>query len=756
MNFGAFAIKAPGSETWVAAGGSYTLTANAEGNILGSFADIDGLFSDNVGFMQVYVTGEGEAHPPTAVAYSVTPPIMVAGGSAVIDSFQSTVNPEVPERTIASYTWTFFNMTTPETLPLIASGSDSWVEAMLDEPGEYSVTLTVTDSVGEQSSGDDSMAHVQFTVVGGSFAPSALTVAPGGTVTTTVTVTPSSAFNLVTLAPAPGDEGKLSVTPTTLTSASQTVTITAGMEPGPYRIVAQIGEGGYYQTAGSADVKIESQKLTLSPSGKTVVPKHDGTGLSYVTFTATTASGAEVSIKLDDSSWQTQTTSVSLDVPTTSAGEFTITAKDATGQLQATLVVVELEAIESPSGDRLLGIIEDILPDGTRTANTPQATVTGRTYPEGYGSLIKWKVTPEGGANPSEMTGASWEGTFSRVETFEVKGTLGGTSKSRNFTVFSVSTPNKECTRADREGLHATLARVSSEAVVSYTWTFIKQALPTDKISTKMTDGPNTTVVLVDDVNPLKVRVRATLPNEDDAPFAEGVAVLTVVPRNGWVVPIDFASDNEKNWGTLPTTTTRQFFGQNRDRKSDAPDAIFTPSVPAGGRWEDGYKTAQVKDIGGPDNGYWYVKSSTFRIDRESVINQYIKKNGPAPEHRQPNWFRYNSNTILSPSAQPFVDACINHEGMGSGGESTGHQSLIIRFEKGNRDVREELETYFNSTSDQGITISANRFVEATSSRIYAASALEANVTGNWPEGTRLYFWDSDLQQYGLTPMRGF
>jgi PKD repeat protein len=270
---------------------------------------------------------------------------MVAGGSAVIDSFQSTVNPEVPDRTIDSYTWTFFNMTTPETLPLIVAGSDSWVEAMLDEPGEYSVTLTVTDSAGEQSSGDDSMAHVQFTVVGGSFNPSSLTVAPEGTVTATVTVTPSSAFNLVTLAPAPGDEGKLSVTPTTLTSASQTVAITAGTEPGPFRIVAQIGEGGYYEVAGRVDVTIQgSQAPTAVAKTTTPLIVIDGTAALDGSASHANAEGRtidEYNWRFDnittpqDDAFTVTTQNSTLSRTLSVAGEYsvTLTVKDSAGEV---------------------------------------------------------------------------------------------------------------------------------------------------------------------------------------------------------------------------------------------------------------------------------------------------------------------------------------------------------------------------------------------------------------------------------------
>lgn len=52
--FGAFMVKEPGG-TWTKTGKYGTVTATAAGNIIGAFADWDGLYGDNLGYMSVFV-----------------------------------------------------------------------------------------------------------------------------------------------------------------------------------------------------------------------------------------------------------------------------------------------------------------------------------------------------------------------------------------------------------------------------------------------------------------------------------------------------------------------------------------------------------------------------------------------------------------------------------------------------------------------------------------------------------------------------
>ena len=53
--YGMFAIKEPGVSTWVSANSYYVIRATAAGNLLGSFADLTGLWGDNGGYMTVLV-----------------------------------------------------------------------------------------------------------------------------------------------------------------------------------------------------------------------------------------------------------------------------------------------------------------------------------------------------------------------------------------------------------------------------------------------------------------------------------------------------------------------------------------------------------------------------------------------------------------------------------------------------------------------------------------------------------------------------
>jgi hypothetical protein len=146
---------------------------------------------------------------------------------------------------------------------------------------------------------------------------------------------------------------------------------------------------------------------------------------------------------------------------------------------------------------------------------------------------------------------------------------------------------------------------------------------------------------------------------------------ISVVPRS-WTTPITCAQDNDPDFGDVPTVFVD--LGMNRDRDSDVDNYVFVPRnsgvdfTPA--RW-----LSQVPD--GPCAGWWFVGSSTLKCQRETVINRYIKSDGPVLGSTN----FYGANTYcFSTSPGDFVQAVKNHEYRGTPDTAQspdGHQGRI-------------------------------------------------------------------------------
>lgn len=175
--FGAFAVKEPGSSSWVFLGSSGSITATADGPILGSFADLPGLYGDNTGVMHVTVVHQpcDEPEPmgsPFAFA-NATPSVSCGETSLTLDGSGSTDSDGATDG-ICSYTWTIKRNSDPqEVVEAIEDGSAQELSSALSA-GDYEITLTVTDHYGNTAD-----AFASATIMGVSFDPTAVTVTPG-------------------------------------------------------------------------------------------------------------------------------------------------------------------------------------------------------------------------------------------------------------------------------------------------------------------------------------------------------------------------------------------------------------------------------------------------------------------------------------------------------------------------------------------------------------------------------------------------
>lgn len=241
-------------------------------------------------------------------------------------------------------------------------------------------------------------------------------------------------------------------------------------------------------------------------------------------------------------------------------------------------------------------------------------------------------------------------------------------------------------------------------------------------------------------------------------------ALIKVKPRTGtaWELKPTIKPDNEPGWGSLigilpvypciyTTGTTGQNinFGEYRDRVSNLGAFIIPNPLIPNQRWEDGYKVAQVRDPGGPNDGYWYIKSSSFKIDRETVINKWLKSKGPSPARGFLNWYNVNHNKrCLKPNPDTFIQAVKNHENSGSGKGSTGHHGLMRDAEaQEDNDARTKIEDNFSA-------ITKGELINATADEVYFIETIlgwaihEDNVHGNWAGGVLISFWVPSEKEY--------
>jgi hypothetical protein len=157
---------------------------------------------------------------------------------------------------------------------------------------------------------------------------------------------------------------------------------------------------------------------------------------------------------------------------------------------------------------------------------------------------------------------------------------------------------------------------------------------------------------------------------------------VTVQPRTGWTLPISCAQDNNAVWGDEPTES--QPLGMYRDRDSDEVGRLFVPQ-PTDGDFSSAVTLTRVSS--GPCLDWWYVGASTLKCQRETVINQYIKYGGPAPQGSSDNFFDHNDTYCLYGDAADFVQAVMNHEYRGTPDTARSENGHHGRTENGVADA---------------------------------------------------------------------
>jgi hypothetical protein len=307
-----------------------------------------------------------------------------------------------------------------------------------------------------------------------------------------------------------------------------------------------------------------------------------------------------------------------------------------------------------------------------------------------------------------------------------------------------IALPDANVIRGSRVDFNAVLIPELNFKLRSVDWVFTG-----GRGGTRQNQGLHTNIKLVDSSQQYTVKVTAF--SQLAGIQCQAIANVRVTPRL-WGTTPTVLPDNEGGWGRLPLVNGQQLLGMERDRSSDTPAIVVpSPTVP-NKTWENGYTVSRVNDRNGPNDGYYYIKYTSFKIDQETVINQWIKPGGRAPDGAAAKWFVANARCVVPAN---FVTAVMNHENSGSGGGSTGHFGLIRDKEAAaGMDPRTTIEDNVDLTQAGLIATTRNELtnIEASLQR----DAAEASVHGNWPGVMGVTFWDVAPRPQRYSPCNQF
>ena len=354
---------------------------------------------------------------------------------------------------------------------------------------------------------------------------------------------------------------------------------------------------------------------------------------------------------------------------------------------------------------------------------------------------VAWSIDPSGVENGATIQAAGYSvnvtpGTVPHVYTIRAAASnCPDFYDEAELTVVKVEIENKpiEVTRGQSQSITATLtpAGVTPSKVE---WIFTG-----GKGGTKdTTPNLSTSVILVDGDNSYSVKCRVTV----GGTVCEDTANITVNPRTGasWQITPACATDNEPSWGNFPGfEDTEAYAGFCRNRTLDDGN-IVTPV-------DGGFTSAQVNDPDGPNDGYWYIESTTLVIDMETVINKYMKSGTTPPSPPGTNWHEYNESQSVD------ADGCLNgvkgHEYKGVGGSGQGHFAFLETKEaESGMDVRTEIEKKWHASSKNDVETDAENEKDNINNAIHSAYAVEPS--GNWGPST-VYCYDFAVSNWVTT-----
>jgi hypothetical protein len=175
--------------------------------------------------------------------------------------------------------------------------------------------------------------------------------------------------------------------------------------------------------------------------------------------------------------------------------------------------------------------------------------------------------------------------------------------------------------------------------------------------------------------------------------------------------------------------------GRHRDKTTNADLAFYPNAYHDNG--EPGESPEEVLELvcrgvliveitdSGPNDGLWYVSSSSFVVDQEFITNKWIRPDGPNPPGADINWYgqnllycndQFGYDITGAIGVAGWYQTIKDHENEGnhlaSNGAGSGHHAQMRYDEETHRDLREAVEE-FVSYSEISIKLAvANKFAD--------------------------------------------
>ena len=345
----------------------------------------------------------------------------------------------------------------------------------------------------------------------------------------------------------------------------------------------------------------------------------------------------------------------------------------------------------------------------------------------GYYPVKNVKVNFSEGTTPASAT--SGEDGIAAVDlkvdtaahyTCKVTGATGSNVKAPGVTfdetVFSLTLTSENVTvTRGTPGISVTVVP-DSFLPDSFIWTF------TGGVGgSKTTANNKADVVLVDSDNPYTVKCKILY--GDNKNYETAKANIVVQKRPDWslVSVCSCKQDNDSTWGDFPGARFGQFCNTHEKE-----NVAILPSDSSGAT------LSQISS--GPNNGYWYVSSSSYAINTQTLINKYIKSGTIPPTPPGVNWYEYNKAHGVD--TDKFLVAVKNHEYIGNGIGGGGHYAHVLTFaSKDEYNLIQLIESYYSSTNKNELEVK----IQSTRNNCNEYIWGWGDPRGNWSGNVYLY-----------------
>jgi hypothetical protein len=266
-----------------------------------------------------------------------------------------------------------------------------------------------------------------------------------------------------------------------------------------------------------------------------------------------------------------------------------------------------------------------------------------------------------------------------------------------NFTtkmLLAVAHGPSSVVRGDQAALDGSRSISTQGKIVSYKWTFAPSDCPKNVSPNKVTkSGERTSVVML-----CSMIVKLTVSNGQQTD--SNPTIVRVEPRK-WSTPVNQKPDSFTDPGFNPdppriyevfiggqfTSVIDEFLGLNVSACDGAekdqtarrgPEDVICP-LRSDGSWSGtgGFSVERVHDPNGPFDGFYYVRSASFTIVRQGLLNHWLQHNSPVDQGAGENFYTYNAGHGTDLSG--YLTALKQHEGMGRPGVPHSGHTLAMK-----------------------------------------------------------------------------